>query len=148
MKIDVNAILYVCGAIASVAAAAGIISRIMKKAVTRATEASIHSAMKAYKEDIEKQISELNSKMAAYIETQEKADERLRKNLLSSTRDRINQAHDYYTRKRFIGTHSLFVIEELYKSYKELGGNSFIDRQMEDIRELEVRSAETTLSKQ
>lgn len=44
--------------------------------------------------------------------------------------------------KGFIGAHTLFVMEELYNSYKELGGNSFIDRQMEDIRELEVKSAE------
>ena len=47
-------------------------------------------------------------------------------------------------KKNFIGAHSLFVVEELYTAYKELGGNSFIDRQMEDIRSLEVISAETT----
>ena len=47
--------------------------------------------------------------------------------------------------KGVIGAHSLFIVEELYASYEKLDGNSFIYRQIEDIRELQVRSAQIDL---
>lgn len=97
------------------------------------------------KSEIESQIVSMNTKVVEFIDHQEDYNEQVKSTLLASTRDRINQAHDYYMRKKFIGAHSLFIVEELYTSYKKLGGNSFIDHQIEDIRELEVRSAETEL---
>lgn len=143
MDPTIEIILYICTVITSISAAATIIVKISKKAIKKVTEETIKTTMNECQEKLDKRIEELHAKLESFIQNQRQADERVRKSLLANTRDRINQAHDYYMKKGYIGAHSLFIIEELYVSYKELGGNSFIDRQMEDIRELEVKSAET-----
>lgn len=143
MDLTIEIILYICTVITSISAAATIIVKISKKAIKKVTEETIKTTMNEYQEKLNKRIEELHAKLESFMQNQRQVDERVRKSLLANTRDRINQAHDYYMKKGYIGAHSLFIIEELYISYKELGGNSFIDRQMEDIRELEVKSAET-----
>lgn len=156
MTVDqlLSGLLYACGAVATIAAAATILSKILKKALTKSTIEVIHREMESSHEKmsldfentqskLSEEMQKLNNKLDKYIDTQDEVNQVLKESLLASTRDRINQAHDYYTRKQFIGSHSLFVVEELYSSYTRLGGNSFIKRQMEDIRKLEVRSAET-----
>lgn len=140
--IDIGLIASICGAIGSIAAAVGIISKFLKKTLTKQIKESMEESHAQYVACTNKELTELKQSIENYINSQNEQNEQVRKCLLSSTRDRINQAHDYYMRKNFIGSHSLFVVEELYTSYKQLGGNSFVDRQMEDIRDLEVRSAE------
>lgn len=54
-------------------------------------------------------------------------------------KDRIVQAHDYFCGKGSIGKYSLATIEELYQVYKDLGGNSFVESLMHEIRELEIK---------
>lgn len=140
--IDVGFIISIASAIATIAAAVGIISKYLKKTLNKQIKESMEESSGEYKKYFNEELLELKNTIQSYIENQHEQNEQVRKCLLSSTRDRINQAHDYYMRKGFIGAHSLFVVEELYTSYKQLGGNSFVDRQMEDIRDLEVRSAE------
>lgn len=140
--IDMDVILYVCGAIVSISAAVGIISKSTRNIVDKSTKSAIQNYLSAYSSTYDSKIDELKDKIQEYVENQQANNEDVRKALMASTRDRINQAHDYYVKRKYIGAHSLFVVEELYSSYKRLGGNSFVDRQMEDIRELEVRSAE------
>ena len=144
MHIDVDIVIYICTTIVTISGAGGLILKALKKALKKTTEEVLHNEMDSYTKTFEDQLKETNKKLEAFISGQEVSNSQTRKSLLASTRDRINQAHDYYTRKGYIGAHSLFVVEELYASYKELGGNSFVDRQMEDIRDLEVRSAETS----
>ena len=141
----IETLLYICGIITSVAAAAAIVIKVAKKAIKSVTEETITKTISDSQKVLNEQIQTLNSQLQEYMKKQDESDERIRRSLLASTRDRINQAHDYYMNKEYIGAHSVFIIEELYSSYKELGGNSFIDRQMEDIRDLEVVSAETAL---
>lgn len=147
MQIDVDIIVYACTTIAAISTAGGLILKGLRKSLKKTTEEVLHEEMQAYTANFDDKLEKLDIQLKHFIANQETSNEQMRKSLLSSTRDRINQAHDYYTRKKFIGAHSLFVVEELYASYKQLGGNSFVDRQMEDIRELEVRSAETEESK-
>lgn len=143
MHIDVDVIIYICTTIVTISGAGGLILNALKKALKKTTEEVLHNEMDSYTKSFEAKLEETNKKLEAFMSGQEVSNSQTRLSLLASTRDRINQAHDYYTKKGFIGAHSLFVVEELYSSYKALGGNSFVDRQMEDIRNLEVRSAET-----
>ena len=143
--------LYVAGALLTISAAGAVLCKWIKKAIS----AAIHEDMETSQKKMDKKLDEvqkkLNDEMAVlkdhlteYTEKQNETNDQMKSALLASTRDRINQAHDYYTKKNFIGAHSLFIVEELFAAYQKLGGNSFVTRQMEDIRELEVRSAETT----
>ena len=144
-------VLYVAGALLTISAAGAVLCKWIKKAIS----AAIHEDMETSQKKMDKKLDEvqkkLNDEMAVlkdhlteYTEKQNETNDQMKSELLTSKRDRINQAHDYYTKKKFIGAHSLFIVEELFAAYQKLGGNSFIIRQMEDIRELEVRSAETT----
>lgn len=150
--------------ICSVSAASAIIVKILKKSLIKVTKEAIDAQMTTIKQTQQQSIKSLESKMQDKLDdmksssdaqmttlanqlqslsdSQSDTNSKLKASLLASTRDRINQAHDYYMRKGFIGAHSLFIVEELYSSYTALGGNSFITHQMEDIRELKLISAE------
>ena len=52
---------------------------------------------------------------------------------------RIVQTHDTSREKGYIGKYSLETVEDLFKQYTALGGNSFIVGMMEDIRELPIQ---------
>lgn len=144
MEIDVTVVVTICGAITSIAAAAAVITKVVNKTVKKISAETIKNELTKSQKELVDKMSDLNNKLTEFCDSQNAINDQLKASLLASTRDRINQAHDYYTKKKYIGAHSLFVIEELYSSYKQLGGNSFIDHQMEDIRGLEVRSAETS----
>lgn len=144
MEIDVTVVVTICGAITSIAAAAAVITKVVNKTVKKISAETIKNELAKSQKELVDKMSDLNNKLTEFCDSQNVINDQLKASLLASTRDRINQAHDYYTKKKYIGAHSLFVIEELYSSYKQLGGNSFIDHQMEDIRGLEVRSAETS----
>lgn len=150
--------------ICSVSAASAIIVKILKKTLTKVTketidvqmtsvkqeqkknihslESTMHDTLNEMKLSMDTQIATLTTQLQALSDSQSDVNDKLKASLLASTRDRINQAHDYYMRKGFIGAHSLFIVEELYSSYTALGGNSFITHQMEDIRDLKLLSAE------
>ncbi len=157
-------IQLVASLVCSISAASAIIIKILKKSLIKVTKEAIDTHMTEIKRNQQQNIKSLESKMQSKLddiksstdtqmtaltnqlqslsESQSDTNAKLKASLLASTRDRINQAHDYYLKKGFIGTHSLFIVEELYSSYTALGGNSFITHQMEDIRELKLISAE------
>lgn len=165
--IDLDIVIYVCTLIASISGAALIIGKVIKKSVSSAAKEIIDERLKksdeehkksidemedrmntkisALQDSVDTQISEIRKQLDDLTRSQNDVNSKMKSALLASTRDRINQAHDYYMRKDFIGTHSLYIIEQLYESYKELGGNSFIKDQMKDIHSLEVRSAEMNI---
>ena len=156
--INLDVLLYICTLIASIAGAAAIIGKVIKKSVSSAAKEIIDERLKKSDEEHKKSIDEMEDRMEKKITalqnrkqldqlstSQNDVNNKMKASLLASTRDRINQAHDYYMKKDFIGTHSLYIIEQLYESYKELGGNSFISDQMKDIHSLEVRSAEMNM---
>lgn len=165
--IDLDIVIYICTLIASISGASIVIGKAIKKSVSSAAKEIIDERLKKSDEEhkksidemedrvnkkisdlqnsVDKQISEIRTQLDQLTKSQNDVNNKMKSALLASTRDRINQAHDYYMRKDFIGTHSLYIIEQLYESYKELGGNSFISDQMKDIHGLEVRSAEMNI---
>lgn len=161
MIIDVELIIKIATVITTVAGAVAIISKVIKKAISRAIHDDMELHQKAIDESISKnqavldakidtmqkilnnEMKSLQSQLQAYIDKQDDINDQMTSALLASTRNAINQAHDLYMKKQFIGSHSLFVITELYSAYKKLGGNSFVTQQMQDIKNLEVRSAES-----
>lgn len=165
--IDLDIVIYICTLIASISGASIVIGKAIKKSVSSAAKEIIDESLKksyeehkksidemedrmnkkinAFQNSVDTQISEIRTQLDKLTKSQNDVNNKMKSALLASARDRINQAHDYYMRKDFIGAHSLYIIEQLYESYKELGGNSFISDQMKDIHGLEVRSAEMNI---
>lgn len=159
--IDVELIVKIAAGITAVAGAVAIIAKVIKRAISIAIHDDMELHQKAINESISKnqavldakidtmqqllnnEMKSLQTQLQAYIDKQDDINDQMTSALLASTRNAINQAHDFYMKKQFIGSHSLFVITELYAAYKKLGGNSFVSQQMQDIKSLEVRSAES-----
>ena len=57
----------------------------------------------------------------------------------AALRDRIVQAHDYFSEKGCIGKYSLSSLEDMFRCYTELGGNEFVHSLMEEIRKLPIK---------
>lgn len=143
MEFNLDSLVYICTLIASVAGAAGIVAKVFKNQISKQVKEIIGDNNNKNSDRFESKLDELHAIISQFTETQTKDNELVKRALLSTIRDRINQAHDYYMKRGFIGAHSLFVLEEMYTCYKELGGNSFVDKQMEELRDLPVESAET-----
>lgn len=67
-------------------------------------------------------------------------DEKLKSAIMRVARDRINQAYRYFTSLGEIDEHSKEALMGLYETYHDMGGNTFIDDEMEVIRRLPVVS--------
>lgn len=159
--IDVELIVKIAAGITAVAGAVAIIAKVIKRAISIAIHDDMELHQKAINESISKnqavldakidtmqqilnnEMKSLQTQLQSYIDKQDDINDQMTSALLASTRNAINQAHDFYMKKQFIGSHSLFVITELYAAYKKLGGNSFVSQQMQDIKSLEVKSAES-----
>ena len=61
------------------------------------------------------------------------------KGTLSVISDRINQAYTTYRKKGYIDGHTYEIMAHMYDSYKALGGNGLIKKQMEYIENLEIK---------
>ena len=159
--IDIELLVKIAAGITAVAGAVAIITKVVKRAISIAIHDDMELHQKAIDESISKnqavldakidtmqkllnnEMKSLQSQLQDYIDKQDDINDQMTSALLASTRNAINQAHDFYMKKQFIGSHSLFVITELYAAYKKLGGNSFVSQQMQDIKGLEVKSAES-----
>ena len=159
--IDIELLVKIAAGITAVAGAVAIITKVIKRAISIAIHDDMELHQKAIDESISKnqavldakidtmqkllnnEMKSLQSQLQDYIDKQDDINDQMTSALLASTRNAINQAHDLYMKKQFIGSHSLFVITELYAAYKKLGGNSFVSQQMQDIKGLEVKSAES-----
>ena len=142
MMIDIGVIIYICGAIATVAAAVGIISKVVTKTIKKVSSIEIKKAMGECHASVADEIADLSRRLDEYIEKSNQNDEDLKESLMNLIRARINQAHTSYMKRKTIGAYSLATLDKLYESYKKLGGNSFVEREMEDIHRLKVVSAE------
>lgn len=142
MMIDVDIILYICGAVATISATVAIVSKVVTKTIKKVSSAEIKKAMGECHESVASKIADLNGVIEEYTKQSNRNDEMLKESLMNLIRARINQAHTSYMKRKTIGAYSLATLDKLYESYKKLGGNSFVEREMQDIHRLKVVSAE------
>lgn len=147
MTIDLDFILYLCGAIASISAAVAVAAKFLKRALNKIISEEIRGFSDNYERQLDAKLSSIRKDLDEYKKSDRKDAETIRTALMSLTRERINEAHVYCMSKGYLGSHTRFVIDELYNSYKVLGGNSFVDAQISDIRSLPVISAEDKMRK-
>lgn len=148
MTIELDAIIYICGFITTVAAACGIIYKISKtfidKSVSAAIDKVLNTALDKQSKDIDDKLKGFSDKLDMHIEEAKENDSVIMTSIMRTIRDRINQAYDIYPKIGKIDSHTMYVLEELYISYSELGGNSFTKRQMEILRSLEITTGSIT----
>lgn len=88
--------------------------------------------------DIKGNLKELSATINQFKATSDEFDDQLRKAFQSIARDRISQAHRYFMPRGEITESSKQAIYSIFESYKELGGNGYVDREIEDLDRLTV----------
>lgn len=101
------------------------------------------SVVKTIREENDKQavvfndeIKKLTDELKIYKEATADIDKKLRNSSLALARDRIHQAYTHFIPKGTIDEHTLFCIVELSKAYAELGGNTFVKDEVEELKKM------------
>lgn len=136
MNINLDIIIYVCSSIVTIAGALALCLRWLKKYTTTITEDLIQELMLKHNNHVECNIRKVENTLLSHIDTQREFETTIKSTLKVLLRERINSAYIYYKEKESIDLHSLYVLENIHKMYKELDGNSFSDGQMDVIRRL------------
>lgn len=141
MNIDLSLVVYICAAISTIAGAVVIIGKLARKAIVSIAKESMDHSLSDFSDEFNSKLIDLTARLEEYTKNSSKADSDIKRCLLAMARDRLSQAYDIYMSKCSIDTHSMYILEELYASYKELGGNKFIDNLLEEIRELHNKTS-------
>ena len=88
------------------------------------------------------EIKSLRNSLEEYVAKNTADNELMKQSLLAIARDRISKAHSQCMRDGYISKYLLLALEELYTTYTKLGGNSFVSREMQDLRQLPLMSTD------
>ena len=129
MNFNIDIIIYICSSIVTIASAFGICLNWLKKYTKNITKDMIESLM-------EKHNDHVGSQLSKHVNKQQIIESHIIDAIRALLRDRINSAYIEYRYKDSIDLHSLYVLEDIHKAYKQFKGNSFADSQMKCIRKL------------
>ena len=104
--------------------------------IKKTTEQSIEEALVVSTKVHDEQMQDMLRQLNDHMQDNNSCHSRIERSLLANSRDRINQAYDFYSKCNSISAHAMFTLEEVYKCYKDMHGNNFIDGQMERLRSL------------
>jgi len=135
--IQLSELTTIASAILVIGGAAIFIVNAVKKTMYKFSKETIDTAFVTFSEDFTKKIDILSQKIETNLQESSESNKKVEKYLLSSARERINQAHEYYMEKGKINTHTLYALEDMYCNYKGFNGNSFTDKQMDELRNLD-----------
>ena len=106
MMIDIGVIIYICGAIATVAAAGGIISKGVTKTNKKVSSIEIKKAMGECHDSVAEDISSLSKRLDEYIEKSNQNDEDLKESLMNLIRAR--STYEYNQRQNQSGAYLVY----------------------------------------
>lgn len=136
MNINVDIIIYICSSIVTIAGAFGLCLKWLKNYTQNITSDLVNQLMFKHNEHVSCDIRGVRKQLSTHIEQQQLMESQINDAIKALLRDRINSAYIEYKDKESIDLHSLYVLEEIHKAYKQFKGNSFADGQMEAIRRL------------
>lgn len=119
-----------------------LIAKYFKKAVEKSSEEvlkqsaeKIKALMKEELNEIADQLNDLSKRFDSLTERDNIGKEAL----MCLAADRLNQAYNYYlVESNQIDSETFAVLDHLYTSYKNLGGNGLVKKQMEYIQSLRI----------
>lgn len=130
-------VIYFAGIVITLTTALTIVVKYLKKQISGVAKEVTLETEKTLLKDI-KMISD---NLTEFKESYEKDKVDTEKILMTLAQDRVNQAHKHFMTINEIDPHSMFIIEQLYDTYKLRGGNGNMDRQMCDLRKLASETA-------
>ena len=138
----VEILVYIAGAIVTIYGAINIFAKKFKNSVEVICKDVTKNIVRENDKELTEEINNIKEMLENYINTSQKKDAIQQEALLHICYDRLCTAYEYYQDKEYIGHHTLFSLEQLYETYKKLGGNGHADMIMEYIRGLKCISAE------
>jgi len=126
--------------IITVSGAIAVLWKILSKNIKEQSTDLIDKSVKEMTKKFSKDLDEIKEKLDEQIKKNLEVSERVDNALLAVARDRINSAYEYYMRHGCIDRHTMFTLEEVYKSCIALDKNEvenqFVLSQMQELREL------------
>ena len=133
-------LVSICASIVTVSGAVTVIWKILSKNIKQQFDELIETSVKELDSRFSQDLDSIKEKLDTQSEENVSMVKQVSEALLNITRDRINSAYEHYIKKDYIDAHTMFTLEEVYKSYVALGGNSFVQEQMLELRKLRERS--------
>ena len=133
-------LVSICASIVTVSGAVTVIWKILSKNIKQQFDELIETSVKELDSRFSQDLDSIKEKLDIQSEENVSMVKQVSEALLNITRDRINSAYEHYIKKDYIDAHTMFTLEEVYKSYVALGGNSFVQEQMLELRKLRERS--------
>lgn len=161
LTIDTSVIIAVAGGICSISAA----YLVVKKSIKGVTDKVKDSIKKELKEEIKKDVVEpmykqaleqymedfklithhidtLTDKLEELMDAQKELNDAAHEFRISTLKGLIVQSHSTFIQLGKIEPMVLATLEDIYKTYTDIGGNHFVENLMEEIRELSRESKE------
>lgn len=142
VTIQIEIIAYIASVIVGISAAAAIIHKLVKRMIVSTTKEAISTAVTEAGSNLHGEIKSLRNSLEEYVAKNTADNELMKQSLLAIARDRISKAHSQCMRDGYISKYLLLALEELYATYAKLGGNSFVSREMQDLRQLPLMSTD------
>lgn len=158
-NIDTNVIIALAGGICSISAAYVVVKKSIKGVTDKVRESikkelkddikrdvvdpMYKQALEQYKEDfklITNHLDSLTEKLEEQLDEQKELNDVAHEFRISTLKGLIVQSHSTFTQLGKIEPMVLATLEDIYKTYKDIGGNHFIDDLMEEIRDLSKES--------
>lgn len=127
----VEIILYIAGGIITLSGALAILIKYFTKKISLVAKEALLGDIKS-----------ISDKLDKFVTCYDDEKIKMSKVLMNLAQDRINQAHEYFMKLGSIDSHSMYIVEQLYESYKTLGGNGHAEAQMCNLRQLHAETLE------
>lgn len=138
MSIDLDVILYICGAITAISAATAVITKVIKKSISKISKDVSNQVIKEHEKEILSRLQDLSDKVDQSIMDRKNSDIIQKEALISLACARINESYGFFMKRGSISPYALSILEEVFESYKNLGGNHLAESQIEELRKLRV----------
>lgn len=142
MNINLDIVLYFCGAIVTIASAIAIVTKIINNTIKKTSREVIEQYMIDCNKESNDKIEKLTNMLEEHINNSNSSNNNIRNTLLSQARLQINQIYDKYIDSDTIDPYTLSSVISLYNSYTSLGGNSFVENEINYLRSLKVTNRE------
>lgn len=136
MSIDIDVILYICGAISAISAATAIVIKFMKKSISKISKDVSNQVIQQHEQEILSKLQDLSNKVDKSIRDRKDSDIIQKEALISLACARINESYGFFMKRGSISPYALSILEEVLESYKNLGGNHLAESQIEELRKL------------
>lgn len=131
-------VLYIAGAIITIAGASKILMRALAKSIQQISEKTVNTAVMELNDRFSNQLKDVEDSLRELLEENRRSDKMIKILTVKNSAARIHEGYSHYMRRGSITTFGLANLEEIYEIYEGLNQNGYTKLCMEQIRQLPI----------